>query len=64
MAYTAAPFKLQGPDNWIVIDGRDRIVERDLTKARANTLANVLNFTASAFRMAWWEARKAPPRRS
>jgi hypothetical protein len=42
--------------------GEGRRVVQDLTQAHAITLATLLNHTADALKVAWWEARKEPPR--
>ncbi len=62
-SYVATPSRHRGPRNWMVYhSGEGRRVVQDLTQAQAVTLATTLNFTVDALKVAWWEARKEPPR--
>jgi hypothetical protein len=63
--YLVATFNRSDASGWYVpCSGEGRLVAQGMTKARAMTLASVLNFTDDALRVAWWEARKEPPRHS
>ena len=62
-SYVATPSRHAGPRNWMVYhSGEARRVVQDLPQAHAITLATILNHTADALKVAWWEARKEPPR--
>jgi hypothetical protein len=65
MGYVAAPFKHAGPNNWMVYrDGREgHLVEQDLSRLHAATLAGVLNTVLIEARRAKRHRgiRKSPP---
>ena len=59
--YLVASVNGSDASGWFVIRSDEgRVVAKGLTKAQAITLASVLNLTANALRVAWWEARKPP----
>jgi hypothetical protein len=57
-AYLASAFNRSDALRWYVLrSGEGRLVAQGMTKAQAITLASVLNFTAEAVSVQWWEAR-------
>jgi hypothetical protein len=57
-AYLASAFNRSDASGWFVLRSREgRLVAQGLTQAHAMTLASVLNFTAEAVSVQWWEAR-------
>ena len=60
MSYTAALFKLNSPNDWMVYDSKGGIIGQNMSEAHAITLAGLLNFAANALKTPWLEDEEPP----